>query len=98
MLWFVLLPFQLIFFIIIGIVALPLAIVLAPLALVLWVPFLLVKLAFRVLAWVLMLPLLLVGGVLVLGVTVVAAAPMLLLLGLGFIAWRALRSQRAVPV
>ena len=98
MLWFVLLPFQLLFFIVIGIVALPLAIVLAPLALILWLPFLLVKFAFRVLAWVLLLPLLLVGGLLVLGVTAVAAAPVLLLLGLGFLAWRALRWQRAVPV
>jgi hypothetical protein len=56
MFWLVLLPFRLLFTVIVGLVALPFAIVLLPFALVLWLPLMLLKLTLRVVVLVLLVP------------------------------------------
>jgi hypothetical protein len=100
MLWLVLLPFRLLFTLIFGLLALPLIVLLLPIALLLWIPFLVLKFAFRLATGLILLPLVAAAavlGVILAGVAAVALmlpiVPIILMLGL---AWLLLR--RPVPV
>jgi hypothetical protein len=97
----VFLPFVLLFGLISAAVAIPLAVVLIPLVFVLWLPFLLVKMAFRLVFAVILIPIVLiaaliglaVGGVaLVLGLFLPLLPLVIVVAGVWFF-WRLLFSR-----
>jgi hypothetical protein len=83
MFWLVSLPFRLAFGLLLALVLLPIAIVVAPFALLLWLPFLIVKFALRLAFGLLLLPLVLLVGFI--GLFAVGAAAFAMFLPLLFI-------------
>lgn len=86
MIWLLLLPFRLFFGLIFGLLALPFVVLLLPLALLVWIPFMLLKFTLRLAAAVILVPLGLLFGAVVLIVGGLAASAVflpLLLIGAG---------------
>jgi len=84
MIWLLLLPFRLLFGVVFGLMALPFVILLLPFALVLWLPFAILRFTLKLAVGILVLPIvaiaMLVGGLALL-------VPLLPLLALAFVAW-----------
>jgi hypothetical protein len=96
MLWLLLLPFRLAFGIIAGLVALPFVLLLLPFALLLWLPFAILRASLRLVVGLVVLPIVLTAlalGLLVAGVGVALAVvvPLLPVLLIVFCIWAVVR-------
>jgi hypothetical protein len=88
MIWLLLLPFRLLFGVVFGLVALPFVILLLPFALLLWLPFAILRFTLKLALGILVLPIVAIAmilGLLVGGVALLL--PLIPLLALGFVGW-----------
>ena len=102
MLWLLLLPFRLAFGIIAGLVVLPLALILLPFALLLWLPFAILRASLRLAVGLIVLPIVLtavVFGLLVAGIgaALAIAVPLLPVILIALCIWAVVRPRRSSP-
>jgi len=92
MLWLLFLPFTIIFSLLLGLVALPLALVAVPIVLAVWLPLAILKFVFRLVLLPVVLLIaaagVLVGAVAIVGVLVVPLIPLGFLALCGWLLWR----------
>jgi hypothetical protein len=96
MLWLLTLPFRIVFGLVFAIVGTMLAVVFFPLALLLWLPFALLRGAFKVVGALLLVLAFGVGGILLLAAVLLPLLPLLLLIGGCWLVYRVTRPRPIV--